>query len=263
MTWHGQVSESHVHVARTKFPPVESYISDMKTLGIKRAVLSQNIGNLDNEYLIETTQVNPDLFRAILMFDYDREETAAEIRRYSREPNVVGARLFAETGAKSDQPLSIWRSIYENDWVASVRGPLSAIRANHFKLILREFPDLRIRIEHLGSFLYDRDGEVEFQTLLELADLPNVYLMWAGFFANSSREFPYLDTQEYLRRLLSAFGSERIMWSGDWNAKVSEGDLEMCQNSMRLFTSRLLLPEITDLQLENLMNSTLTRFLRW
>ena len=81
MTWHGQVSESHVHVARTKFPPVEVYISDMKTLGVKRAVLSQNIGNLDNEYLIETAQVNHDLFRAILMFDYDRKKTAAEIRR--------------------------------------------------------------------------------------------------------------------------------------------------------------------------------------
>lgn len=263
MSWQGQVSESHVHVARSKFPRVESYLADMQILGINRAVLSQNIGNLDNEYLIDSAQANPGLFRAILMFDYEREETADQIRRYAQEPQVVGVRLFAETGSKSDRPLSIWRSIYENNWVASVRGPLSAIRADHFKLVLREFKDLRIRIEHLGSFMYSKDGEFEFQTLLDLSELPNVYLIWAGFFANSSGEYPYLDTQSYLRRLLVAFGSERIMWSGDWNAKVSEGDLEMCQNSMRLFTSRLLLPELTNRQLDDLMNSTLTRFLRW
>ena len=105
------------------------------------------------------------------------------------------------------------------------------------------------------------DGELEFQTLLELSELSNVYLMWAGFYANSNGEYPYLDTQNYLRRLLDAYGSQRVMWSGDWNANVSEGDVKMCQKSMELFTSRLLLPELTDQQINDLMSQTLTRFL--
>lgn len=255
------VAESHVHVARSKFPPVEKYMCDMEILGITRAVLSQNIGNLDNQYLIDVAQANPERFYAMLMFDYDKQDVAAEIRTFAEERQVVGARLFAETGSKSDQPLSIWQSIFENNWVASVRGPLSEIRSDHFKRVLREFPDLRLRIEHLGSFLYARDGELEFQTLLELSELSNVYLMWAGFYANSNGEYPYLDTQNYLRRLLDAYGSQRVMWSGDWNANVSEGDVKMCQKSMELFTSRLLLPELTDQQINDLMSQTLTRFL--
>lgn len=255
------VSESHVHVARSKFPSVEKYLRDMETLGISRAVLSQNIGNLDHEYLIDVAQANSDKFCAILMFDYDKQDVTAQIRTYAEESQVVGARLFAETGSKSNKPFSIWQSIFENDWVASVRGPLSEIRSDHFKRVLKEFPNLRIRIEHLGSFLYARDSELEFQTLLNLSEHSNVYLMWAGFYAYSNGEYPYLDTQSYLRRLLDAYGSDRVMWSGDWNANVSEGDPDMCRNSMKLFTSRLLLPELTDQQINDLMSQTVMRFL--
>ncbi len=235
----------------------------MVRLGISKAVISQNIGNFDNEYLAEVAQNGFDRFRAILMFDYENIDVATVIRFYKEDSAIVGARLFAETRSVSENPLAAWRAIFENGWIASVRGPLNQIRASHFRRVLKEFPNLMIRIEHLGSFLYARDTKENLQTLIGLSDFPNVHLMWGGFYSNSNEEYPYRDTQVYLRRLLSVFGSERIMWSGDWNAKITVGDPEMCQKSIDLFTSRLLLPELTDDQIDDIMGASLLRFVGW
>jgi L-fuconolactonase len=263
MEWIGEVSESHVHVSRQKFPPVESYLNEMTSLGISKAILSQNIGNGDNEYLIESVRKFPDKFRAIAMFDYQDEQTPSLINSLKDVPEIIGARLFADSGEGSGNPLAIWEAIRENNWIASVRGPIAKLDAPFFRGILQEFSDVKIRIEHLGSFKFTEDRSSEFDVILELSEFSNLYIMWGGFYANSSRQFPYLDAAPYLKSSLRAYGAERVMWTGDWNANIPQGDSQGCRDSIRLFSERRILPEMSDEEIDFLMGRTLFNYLGW
>jgi L-fuconolactonase len=263
MEWIGDVAESHVHVSRQKFPSVESYLSEMTSLGISKAILSQNIGNSDNEYLIESVRKFPDRFRAMAMFDYQDEKTPSLINSLRDVPEIIGVRLFADSGEGTGNPVAIWEAIRANKWIASVRGPIAKLDSPFFRGILQEFSDVKIRIEHLGSFKFTEDHSSDFDVILELSEFSNLYIMWGGFYANSSRPYPYPDALPYLKSSFRAYGSERIMWTGDWNANIPQGDSSGCRDSIRLFSERRILPEMSDVEIEFLMGRTLINFAGW
>jgi len=263
MQWVGNTVESHVHVAREKFPRVERYLEDMPLLGVSRAALSQNIGNYDNEYLIEAAKRFPDRFKVIVMLDLESLTIKEDIANLKNYPEVVGVRLWANTKVPGSDDMQIWREIYESGLVASVRGPVDQIYNDYFVKVLTQFPSLKVRIEHLGSFNFSKDKQADFDLFMKMARFKNLYLMWAGFYANSGEDYPYNNSASFLRRSLEMFGAQRIMWSGDWNADVEHGSLKVCRESSELFSKRLLLAELLDNDLDWIMGRTADNFLNW
>jgi predicted TIM-barrel fold metal-dependent hydrolase len=236
MEWAGNIVESHVHVAREKFPRVERYLEDMATLGISRAVISQNIGNLDNQYLIDVATRFPDKFKVIVMLDLASPKVVSDILNLRDYPDVVGVRLWASTKGPGNNQLEIWQAISEAGLIASVRGPLDQINGSHFQKV-----DLFMKISRFE----------------------NVHLMWAGFYANSGESYPFKNTAKFLQQSLNMFGHQRIMWSGDWNADIENGSAQVCRESFELFTKRLLLTELTDHELDWIMGKSVDQFLNW
>ena len=114
MDWAGNIVESHVHVAREKFPRVERYLEDMATLGISRAVISQNIGNSDNQYLIDVAARFPDKFKVIVMLDLESPTVVSNILNLRNYPNVVGVRLWASTKGLGINDLEIWQALADS-----------------------------------------------------------------------------------------------------------------------------------------------------
>jgi L-fuconolactonase len=263
MEWAGNIVESHVHVAREKFPRVERYLEDMATLGISRAVISQNIGNLDNQYLIDVATRFPGKFKVIVMLDLASPTVVTDILNLRDYPDVVGVRLWASTKGSGNNQLEIWQAISEAGLIASVRGPLDQINGSHFQKVLNEFPKLNIRIEHLGSFDYSQDQEADFDLFMKISQFENVHLMWAGFYANSGENYPFKNTTKFLQQSLKVFGHQRVMWSGDWNADIENGSAQVCRESFELFTKRLLLTELTDHELDWIMGKSVDKFLNW
>jgi L-fuconolactonase len=263
MDWVGDIVESHVHVAREKFPRVEKYLADMSDLGISRAVISQNIGNLDNQYLIDSATRFAGKFKVIVMLDLESPTVVSEILNLKNHPDVVGVRLWASTKGPGNNELEIWQAISEAGLIASVRGPLDQINGTHFQKVLNEFPKLKIRIEHLGSFEYSQDKEADFDLFMKISRFENVHLMWAGFYANSGESYPFKNTTKFLQQSLKVFGHQRIMWSGDWNADIENGSAQVCRESIELFTKRLLLSEMTDHELDWIMSKSVDKFLNW
>jgi L-fuconolactonase len=263
MDWAGKIVESHVHVARQKFPRAERYLEDMADLGISKAVISQNIGNFDNEYLIEVASRFPNTFKVIVMIDLEHPTAVSEISNLKGHKYAVGVRLWANSKGSGADGLEIWKAIYESGLVASVRGPLGEINSDHFHRVLKEFPRLRIRFEHLGSFNYSQNQGTDFETFMKLSRFESVHLMWAGFYANSGENYPFRNVAKFLKQSLDAFGPERIMWSGDWNADVEKGSAKVCRESLELFSKRLLLSELTDQELDWIMGKTVEKFLNW
>jgi len=263
MDWAGNIVESHVHVAREKFPRVERYLEDMAHLGISQAVISQNIGNLDNQYLIDAATRFVGRFKVIVMLDLESPTVVSAISNLKKYPDVAGVRLWASTKGPGINELEIWQAISEAGLIASVRGPLDQINSAHFQKVLTSFPELKIRIEHLGSFNFSQDKEADFDLFMKVSRFENVHLMWAGFYANSGESYPFKNTTKFLQQSLKIFGHQRIMWSGDWNADIKSGSVEVCRQSLELFSKRLLLGEMTDQELDWIMGKSVEKFLNW
>ncbi|HET8710935.1 MAG TPA: amidohydrolase family protein [Spongiibacteraceae bacterium] len=99
---------------------------------------------------------------------------------------------------------------------------------------LAKFPRVKVIVDHCGmafpSIPYDRPEadrqRVEnlsyFDEVLKLAEFPNVALKWGhaqrGF---NAHEYPYAGILPFLRKAITAFGADRLMWASD-NSVIPE-----------------------------------------
>ncbi|MET9336385.1 amidohydrolase family protein [Nonomuraea sp. NPDC003804] len=211
------IVDSHVHVGRWKYPPLEEYLPAMAQAGVAAAVLVQFVGNTDNAYLTRCVAADPARFAAVAMVDTDTHGAPAHVARLAATGHVRGVRLWASTRSPGPDPLALWRAIAAVGLVASVRGPLADIAHPGFAGLLAELPGLRVRLEHVGFTTYPDADRRAFDRFLALAERPLTYTMWAGFHANSGTPYPHADADAYLRETVAAYGARRITWSGDWN----------------------------------------------
>jgi predicted TIM-barrel fold metal-dependent hydrolase len=206
------VVDAHVHLGPPKFAAVDELLATMRAERISGAILVQHMGNSDNGYLAKVRADHPELFGALAIVEAV-EDAAAVL-----DAGFAGLRLSPRglAGADGSQVFDV---LSQHKATVSVTGLLIDVISEEFLATVRSHPDVSFRIEHLGGFRYgtgrpDRDV---FRRLLKLSDQSNVTLMWSGFFLNAGSVYPYPNTHGYLAESLAAFGSERIMWSGDWN----------------------------------------------
>jgi L-fuconolactonase len=86
--------------------------------------------------------------------------------------------------------------------------------------IMARYPKLILVIDHIGMRqppMDDTDDPpfARLQELLDLARFPTVYIKLCGLPAMSKEPYPYRDTHGALRRIVDAFGADRLMWGSD------------------------------------------------
>ncbi|WP_053202649.1 amidohydrolase family protein [Jiangella muralis] len=206
------VVDAHVHSGPPKYAPISAYRAAMAESGIGAAVLVQHLGNSDNRYLLDAVRSDPARFAGVAVVDRASDADAALAAGFA------GLRV-GPGGLPDGSGAEVFDVLAAAGAVASVTGPFADVVADRFAEVVAARPRLHVRLEHLGWFRYQPGSpDVEsFDRLLALAALPNVSVMWSGFFANAGSPYPYPDARPYLDRCLEAFGSERTMWSGDWN----------------------------------------------
>jgi predicted TIM-barrel fold metal-dependent hydrolase len=212
------IVDSHVHVGRPKYPPVEQYLAEMDEVGIAQAVLMQYIGNPDNGYLADCVRRYPGRFVAVAMIDADAPDAPDQVAALADDGGFAGLRLYAASRSPGADRFAVWRALAEHNLVASVRGPLADLAHPEFAGIVAEFPELSFRLEHMGFAVYPEVAadRSDFDRFLALAAWPNTSTMWSGFYLNAATGYPYPDAEPYLREAVAAFGPQRMMWSGDW-----------------------------------------------
>jgi L-fuconolactonase len=101
-------------------------------------------------------------------------------------------------------------------------------------------------------------NDAEFEKVLALADLPNVALKWGhaqGLFSVSG--YPFFGLRPYLRRALSSFGAERVLWAGDASANLSG------ESWAELLFWLMDNPDLSQAERESLLGGTARRILNW
>jgi L-fuconolactonase len=145
--------------------------------------------------------------------------------------------------------------------------------------IVERYPGLTLVIDHIGMRQppMDQTDDPPFarlQELLDLARFPNIYVKLCGIPAMSKEPFPYRDTEDALRRIVDAFGAERLMWGSDATRFVGRVGLHRYQLSPieeypgkhhyadALFYIRES-PILTPAEKEAILGGTLQRVLGW
>ena len=166
---------------------------------------------------------------------------------------VFGAREAAAFEDGGFDPL--FRLAVKHDLPVFVTAPK---RVKHLTLYARAFPDLRIVIDHCGVDFAATRGTASIDDSVEMAEYENIAFKWAHAAAFlSTAPYPYPDMDPKLRRVVDAYGPERVMWSSDYT--VSSHRQNWAEALFYLRQS----PVLSDSDREWILGRTARKWLDW
>lgn len=140
-----------------------------------------------------------------------------------------------------------------------------------FSRAARAFSSLRIIVDHCGIFsnsmratiggapaLSDEQQQALFEKVLALSDFPNIAIKWGH--ASELFETPAWPGDglwPVMRRAISSFGADRIMWASDYSVN------QRGESWAELLFGVLGDPNLSELELEAVLGGTVRTWLDW
>ena len=213
--------DTHVHVGRDRYGPIEPYLATMDRLGVAAAVLVARQWQYDNRELFEAARVAPGRFRVVAAVDLDAPSAFVELDRVV-EAGAVGIRVDPEVLTRV--PKAIIDRLAASPLVVSLTARPEVLAIPALARALDHVPN-PLRMEHFGGLRahhLERDDPWR-RAILALAERPNMNMMWSGLWLNAGVPWPYEPAHDLLADVVDAFGPARICWSGDWNRPEPTG----------------------------------------
>lgn len=227
-----RIFDPHVHVwvrdprypwaAETTEPPGHDATPDMllelmRVNGVTRTVLVQFIGyRWDNRYALDTMRARAPSFMAVSRVNPTDPAAPDHLEQLTRQ-RFHGVRLSPAGDATGDWITGglmppIWQRAQSLKVPMQVYAPIT--RMPDLLPLLEKFPDLDVIIDHMADCPIDQPQELD--KLIALARFPRVFVKISHIWSISRQPYPWLDAQEYVKRLYAAFGPQRLMWGTDW-----------------------------------------------
>ncbi|HEX7446736.1 MAG TPA: amidohydrolase family protein [Pirellulales bacterium] len=208
------------------FTPEELF-EHARPCGVARVVLIQmSFYGFDNSYMLDTMRRFAGVFSGVAVIDDSAADPAGEMRRLARQ-GVRGFRIYPRNMPVDrwlDGPgmQAMWRCGGEDGLAMCHLINPDALEA--VDRACEKFPDTPVVIDHLGRIGIDgRIHEADVERLCRLARHRNTHVKVSAFYALGKKQAPYLDLAPPVRRLLDAFGPERLMWATDCPYQVQAG----------------------------------------
>ena len=249
--------DSHVHVFEhnPRFPfapganppaqdaPPELLISLMRANGVARTVIIQVIHyRWDNSFLLSVLKRYPQLFHGVCRVN-PRDPAAPDHLAQLTEEGFRGVRLSPTAGPEGDwirDPLMppLWRRC------AQLRVPMTILttapRLPDLVPLIEAHPELTVVIDHMADCPVYRPNLLKL--LLDLARYPGVYVKISDMWVVSKQPYPYPDAQDQLKRLVAAFGANRLMWATNWPVSLQQLPytkiVELYRNRLNFLTAQ-------------------------
>jgi L-fuconolactonase len=227
-----RIVDPHVHVwvndprypwaKETTEPPKEDatplmLLDLMKANGVARTVLVQFIGyRWDNRYALDTMKEHKPYFGGVCRVNPVDAAAPDHLSQLTRQ-EFHGVRLSPSADASGDWiagPLMspLWKRAESLKVPMQIYAPIT--RMPDMARLIDQYPDLDVVIDHMADCPIDQPEELD--KLLALARYPRVFVKISHMWSISRQPYPWLDAQEYARRVYDAFGPQRIMWGTDW-----------------------------------------------
>ena len=199
------------------FTPEELF-AHARPCGVTRVVLIQMsfYGN-DNSYMLDMMARHKGVFSGVARIDQEDKP-----RQAMRKLAARGVRGFRVTAAgrppdrwlEGDGPAAMWRC--GADEGLAICPLIDPEFLPSLDRMCRKWPKTPVVIDHLARIGIDgRIRQKDLDNLCRLARHKGVCVKVSAFYALGKKEAPYLDLGPMIRRVLSAFGRERLMWASD------------------------------------------------
>jgi len=220
---HVWVNDAHYPWAReTADPPKDDetpvmLLDLMKANGVARTVLVQYIGyRWDNRYTLDSMKKHEPYFNAVCRVNPVDPAAPDQLSKLT-EQGFHGVRLSPSGDATGDWirgPLMppLWKRAESLKVPMQIYAPIT--RMPDLISLIDQCPRLDVVIDHMADCPVDQPKELE--KLIALACFPRVFVKISHTWSISREAYPWLDAQEYVKRLYAAFGPERLMWGTDW-----------------------------------------------
>jgi len=230
----------HDEMKPPSFTP-EQLFDHARPCGVARVVLIQmSFYGFDNSYMLDTIRRFPGVFAGVAVIDEAAADRTAEMRALAKQ-GVRGFRIYPR-----DTPVDRWLEGQgmQAMWRCGAEERLAMchlVNPNALAAIdraCRKFPNTPVVIDHFARIGTDgqiRDSDVE--ALCKLAQHRQTHVKVSAFYALGKKQAPYLDLSPLVRRLVDAFGPERLMWATDCPYQVQEG--HTYEDSIALVRDRL------------------------
>lgn len=233
--------DAHMHLFETSFAEsftgrggvsiseIDCYETYRKEFNIEQAIVvgyaAEPWCRENNEYLARLKQ-NNDWIQPAAFIDFAKGITIAALEGY-KASGFIGVSIYA-TDPASVRAIaqigdSVWRWIVDHHWLVSVnmRGDTWSV----FEPVLQRHADLRLMVSHLGlprveQHAQDDAGAREsLAQVTPLARYKQVRVKLSAFYAfsNPGHDYPHASAWPLVRRLIDAFGVERLLWGSDYS----------------------------------------------
>ena len=209
-----------------RFTP-EDLFAHCRPVGVTRVVLIQmSFYGFDNRYMLDVIAEHPGTFSGVAIVDPQASDVADRIKRLVAR-GVRGLRIHPGEGEAArwthdDAMATVWRSAADQG--IAVCPLINPSDLPHVDAMCRKFPGVRVVVDHFARI--GIDGEIDQQqldALCRLARFPDVHVKTSAFYALGKKRPPYTDLIPMIRRLVDAFGVERLMWASDCPFQVQDG----------------------------------------
>lgn len=226
-----RIIDPHVHVWKhdPKYPfapgarvpdrdaAPETLLDLMKANGVSRTVIIQVIHyRYDNSFLADVLKRYPAIFQGVCRVDPLDPAAPDHLSRLTAQ-GFRGVRLSPVGDASGDWfrgPLMppLWKRCRDLKVPMTVLAPIA--RMTDVGSLLEKLPDLTVVIDHMADCPIDQPAELE--KLIALKRYPNLFVKVSHTWSISRQPYPWLDAQQYVKRLYDAYGPQRLMWATDW-----------------------------------------------
>lgn len=216
--WPASGAEGRTAVAQRAIPlaPAEA-LAAMDAAGVDRAILVPPSWEGDrNDLALRAAAEHPDRFAVMGRIAPD-PASHARLDEWRRQPGMLGARLILSDGDPRvtdgpDHPF--WHA------AAGARLPLMLAPSGKLPLlaaIARRHPQLPLIVDHMGARVHRKGAEAfaQIDTLLALADCPNVAVKASCLPDYSAQAHPWADVTPFAQHLFDRFGAQRFFWGSD------------------------------------------------
>jgi predicted TIM-barrel fold metal-dependent hydrolase len=193
---------------------------------VSRIVLIQmSFYKFDNSYMLDMMRKYPGVFSGVAVID--REAKPREKMIELAGQGVRGFRLYPGKASPDkwlDDPsmTAMWKCGAERRLAMCLL--INPEYLPSVDAMCGRFPDTPVVVDHFARI--GIDGQIhkaDVDNLCRLARHKNVCVKTSAFYALGKKKAPYTDLGPMIRRLLDAFGPERLMWASDNPFQVVKG----------------------------------------
>ncbi|MGH9325281.1 MAG: amidohydrolase family protein [Terriglobia bacterium] len=204
------------HPPRRNATPTE-LLPLMKANDVQRTVLVQYIGyRWDNRYTLYCMKTHRPCFMGVCRVNPVDPSAPDQLSKLTAK-GFHGVRISPSGDAEGDWirgPLMppLWKRAESLKVPMQVYAPIT--RMPDLTPLIDLCPGLNVVIDHMADCPIDQPDQL--RKLIALARYPKVFVKISHTWSISHQAYPWLDAQQYVKRLYDVYGPERLMWASDW-----------------------------------------------